>query len=239
MSRRLANLTLDTLADLLHPCRDCVFWELDQRSGPDACAPADPGLDKEAWISQALLEWGSCGMLAYVDDTPAGYVIYAPPGYLPRAASFPTAPASPDAALLTTIHIAAGYAGSGLGRALVQAAAQDLARRGIPAVEAFGDARGGTTSGPDTGGRPDTGGGCVTPAGFFVAVGFKTVRPHPRYPRLRLELPTAATWQAELEQALARLFETADQTTVDPSAASVARSARTSMEPVGTSDSTG
>src|SRR5699024_6528761 len=30
--------------------------------------------------------------------------------------------------------------------------------------------------------------GCVAPVDFFLSVGFKTVRPHPRYPRLRLEL---------------------------------------------------
>jgi len=29
MSRRLVNLTLDTLEDLPRPCRLCVYWELD------------------------------------------------------------------------------------------------------------------------------------------------------------------------------------------------------------------
>lgn len=221
MSPRVVNLTLDTLADLPLPCRACTFWELDPRPAPDLpTGTGDPALDKEAWISQVLLEWGSCGRLAYAGDTPAGYVIYAPPGHLPRAREFPTAPASPDAALLTTVHVVPGYAGSGLGRMLVQAAAQDLVRRGVVALEAFGDAR-----------AVPAAGRCVAPAGFFTAVGFKTVRPHPRYPRLRLELRTALAWQAEVESALAELFESIP--------ASAARSARTSIEPVGTSDSTG
>jgi hypothetical protein len=37
-------------------------------------------------------------------------------------------------------------------------------------------------------------------------VGFKTVRPHPRFPRLRLELKTAASWREDVEVALERLL---------------------------------
>jgi GNAT superfamily N-acetyltransferase len=222
---RLANLSLDTLEDLPHPCRDCAFWELDQRAGADAGAVVDPGLEKEAWISQTLLEWGSCGKLVYVDGIPAGYVIYAPPAYLPRAGAFPTGPASPDAALLTNAYVIPRFAGTGLGRLLVQGAAQDLGRRGLRALEAFGDARG-------------VAAGCVAPAGFYVAVGFKTVRPHPRYPRLRLELRGAQTGQAE-GYALARLLGTVRQAGAVRSPVRVARNSRTSIEPVGTSDSTG
>jgi hypothetical protein len=45
MSRRLVNLTLDTLEDLPLPCRGCVFWELDPFSAERACATGDPGLE--------------------------------------------------------------------------------------------------------------------------------------------------------------------------------------------------
>src|SRR5690606_23961183 len=180
MSRRLVNLTLDTLKDLPHPCRDCVFWELDPVSAQAACTSGDPGLEKEAWVSQTLLEWGSCGKVVYVDSAPAGYVTYAPPSHVPRASAFPTAPASPDAVLLTTAHVVAAYAGGGLGRILIQGAARDLVKRGFKAIEAFGDARYGE---PAEDGRHHRG-PCVAPADFFLAVGFKTARPHPRYPRL-------------------------------------------------------
>jgi GNAT superfamily N-acetyltransferase len=247
MSRRLVSLTLDTLAELPRPCRECVFWELEPAAARDACAGGDPALEKEAWVSQALLEWGSCGKLAYVDTEPAGYVIYAPPAYLPRGSLFPTAPVSPDAVLLTAAHVVPGYAGGGLGRALVQAAARDLGRRGVRAIEAFGDARHGR---PGTAGL--AGAGCVVPAGFFLAVGFKTVRPHPRYPRLRLDLRTALSWKSEVEYALERLLDTMTPEGILPPArpavplawgqvrgASRERSVDTSREPVGTSASTG
>src|SRR6266566_3627525 len=37
-------------------------------------------------------------------------------------------------------------------------------------------------------------------------VGFKTVRQHARYPRLRLELKTALSWREDVEVALERLL---------------------------------
>ena len=204
MSRRLVNLTLDTLEDLPRPCRLCVYWELDPVAAERACAAGDPGLEKEAWVSQTLLEWGSCGKLAYVDGMPAGYVMFAPPAYVPRSMAFPTSPVSADAALLMTAHVVPAFAGGGLGRMLVQGVARDLTKRGIKAIEAFGDAKFGEPSEVGPGGTG--GGGCLAPADFFLSVGFKTVRPHPRYPRLRLELRTALSWKSDVEYALEKLL---------------------------------
>jgi hypothetical protein len=199
MSRRLVSLTLDTLEDLPRPCRQCVYWELDPVSAERACATGDPGLEKEAWVSQTLLEWGSCGKLIYVDGMPAGFVMFAPPAYVPRSMAFPTSPVSADAALLMTAHVVAAFAGGGLGRMLVQGVARDLTKRGVKAIEAFGDAKFGD-------GVSDGEMGCVAPVDYFLSVGFKTVRPHPRYPRLRLELRTALSWKSDVEYALEKLL---------------------------------
>jgi hypothetical protein len=204
MSRRLVNLTLDTLEDLPRPCRQCVYWELDPVAADRACAAGDPGLEKEAWVSQTLLEWGSCGKLLYVDGMSAGFVMYAPPAYVPRSMAFPTSPVSADAVLLMTAHVVPSFAGGGLGRMLVQGVARDLTKRGIRAIEAFGDAKYGESS--PAGGPGATVDGCLAPADFFLSVGFKTVRPHPRFPRLRLELRTALSWKSDVEYALERLL---------------------------------
>jgi GNAT superfamily N-acetyltransferase len=193
MSRRLANLTLDNLDDLPRRCRRCVFWELDPAAEERAVQAGDPALEKEAWVSATLLEWGSCGKLVYVDRAPAGYVLYAPPAYVPRSVAFPTSPVSADAVLLLTAHVLPDFAGGGLGRMLVQGMAKDLTRRGVKAIEAFGDAKWE---------RP----ACVVPADYLLAVGFKTVRPHHRYPRLRLELKNALSWREDVEVALERLL---------------------------------
>jgi GNAT superfamily N-acetyltransferase len=193
MSRRLVNITLDNLDDLPRRCRRCVFWELDPVAGEHAAAAGDTDLEKEAWISSTLLEWGSCGKIVYVDTAPAGFVLYAPPAYVPRSVAFPTSPVSADAVLLMSAHVLPEFAGGGLGRMLVQGLAKDLTRRGVKAVEAFGDAR---WEGP----------ACVVPADYLLAVGFKTVRPHPRFPRLRLELKNVVSWREDVEVALERLL---------------------------------
>lgn len=193
MGRRLVPLTLDNLSDFPRRCRSCVFWELDPVSGQAAVKAGRPELEKESWISAVLLEWGSCGRVVYVDDAAVGFVLYAPPAYVPRATAFPTSPISPDAVQLMTALIVPGFQGQGLGRVMVQTVAKDLLRRGFKAIEAFGDARWKEPA-------------CVLPADHLLAVGFKTVRPHPAYPRLRLELRTALSWKEDVELALDRLL---------------------------------
>lgn len=198
VSRRVASLTLDNLDDLTPRCRRCVFWELDPVAGEVAAEAGDLGLEKEAWVSATLLDWGSCGKIAYVDAMPAGYLTYAPPAYVPRSMAFPTSPVSADAVLLMTAMILPDFGGGGLARMLVQTAAKDLIRRNVRAIEAFG------RTGPTPPGGPAP--TCVVPADFLLAVGFKTVRPHHRFPRLRLDLRTTVSWRADVEVALERLL---------------------------------
>jgi len=193
MSRRAVNITLDNLDDLPGRCRRCVFWELDPVALDRAEQAGDTAFEKESWVSATLLEWGSCGKIAYVDSVPAGFVMFAPPAYVPRSVAFPTSPVSADAVLLMTGHVLPEFAGSGLGRMLVQSVAKDLVGRGVRAVEAFGDLKWQAPA-------------CVLPAEHLLAVGFKTVRPHHRYPRLRLELKTAVSWREDVEVALERLL---------------------------------
>ena len=131
VSRRLASLTLDNLDDLPATCRRCVFWELDPVARQTAAEAGDPELEKEAWLSATLLDWGSCGKIVYVDSLPAGYVTYAPPAHVPRGMAFPTSPVSGDAVLLMTARVLPEFSEGGLARMLVQAAAKDLTRRGV------------------------------------------------------------------------------------------------------------
>lgn len=200
MSRRVVNLTLDNLSDLPRPCRGCVFWEMDP-VGTAAGEVGDSELEKEAWLSATLLDWGSCGKIVYVDSAPAGYLTYAPPAHVPRSMAFPTSPVSGDAVLLMTARILPEFTDGGLARMLVQTLAKDLTRRGVRAVEAFGRA-GGAPDGAEPARTPS----CLVPADFLLAVGFKTVRPHHRFPRLRLDLRAAVSWKADVEVALERLL---------------------------------
>ncbi|KRC53444.1 MULTISPECIES: GNAT family N-acetyltransferase [unclassified Nocardioides] len=194
MARTTVPLTLDLLDALDAPCRSCLFWEREPVRR-DGLSPAERAREKEAWVSEVLREWGSCGRVAVVDGEPVGYLTYAPAAFVPGAAAFPTAPVSADAVLLTTAWIRPGYAGGGLGRLLVQGMARDLTGRdGIRAVEAF--ARTGRAPAPP-GGTSE----CVVPAEFLARVGFKTHRPHPRTPRMRMEMRSLVTWRGEMEAA--------------------------------------
>jgi len=196
VGREVYSLTLDRFQDLPEPCVTCIFWELDPALAAGSMAGGESGLDKEAWVSSALLEWGSVGQIVYVDGIPAGYITYAPPYLVPRANAFPTAPVAADAVMLMTARVIPDFAGQGLGRVLVQGAAKDVMRRGVRAIEAFGYL-----------GDPDSArASCVIPARFLTAVGFKTVREHRVYPRLRLDLRTALTWREDMEAAVERLL---------------------------------
>ncbi|RHW26392.1 GNAT family N-acetyltransferase [Nocardioides immobilis] len=187
---------LDALDELGVPCRSCLFWELDPvRRGRLADAETRAGV-KESWMSEVLREWGSCGRVALVDGQAVGYLTYAPPSYVPGAAQFPTAPASPDSVLLITAHVSDGYDDGGIGRLLVQGMARDLVGRGgIKAVEAFAHRR--RRLSPES--------GCLLPAEFLARVGFKTHRQHPFTPRMRMELRSLVTWRDEVEAAFERL----------------------------------
>ncbi len=195
MSRRVVNITLDNLDDLPTRCRNCVFWELDPVGLDRAVEAGDTAFEKESWVSATLLDWGSCGKIVYVDSVPAGYVMYAPPMYVPRSVAFPTSPVSGDAVLLMSGRVLPDFAGGGLGRMLIQSVAKDLVGRGVKAIEAFGDLKH----------NPDAP-ACVLPADHLSAVGFKTVRPHHRFPRLRMELKSTVSWREDVEVALERLL---------------------------------
>ena len=112
----------------------------------------------------------------------------------PGAAAFPTAPVSPDAVLLTTVHVEPAYRGGGLARMLVQGMARDL-------VAARRDRRRSRRSAT----RPDAAVAACCPVEFLGSVGFKTHRPHPTAPRMRMDLRAAISWKDEVESALERL----------------------------------
>jgi GNAT superfamily N-acetyltransferase len=197
VSRKVTRLTLDRFEELRAPCRHCLFWELDPVRRAQVRVGEEAG-EKDAWLSRVLREWGSCGRMVMVDDQPVGYVIYAPAAFVPGADSFPTAPVSSDAVLLTTVWVDPAHRGGGLGRMLIQGMARDLIERGgIRAVEAFGD------RGPRSGVHGQR---CAAPEPFLARVGFKTYRPHPTAPRLRMDLKGALRWREEVEGALERLI---------------------------------
>lgn len=227
MSARITPLRLEGFEQLPKHARRCVFWEVDPATLGDQNYLADPEFEKEAWLSMVMLEWGSCGQIAtevvgehsHAEPPCVGYVLYAPPRAVPRAQRFPTAPVSADAVLLTSMGIEPGQPDD-LPHGLIARVIDELVRRGVRALEAFGrtpeavelqDPRA-----VDPGVRPvlESLGDCsvehcIIDAEFLKDMGFVVVAPHRYFPRLRLELDKDLGWKAEVEAALERLLASA------------------------------
>ncbi|WP_204801265.1 acetyltransferase [Mycobacterium riyadhense] len=232
MSARITALRLEAFEQLPKHARRCVFWEVDPATLGNDDHLADPEFEKEAWLSMVMLEWGSCGQVAWATSKAVpdergqteppclGYVLYAPPRAVPRAHRFPTAPVSADAVLLTSMGIERGQAADDLPHSLIARVIDELVRRGVRALEAFGRMPAATDlqdpAAVDADVRPvlEALGDCsvehcIIDADFLLDVGFVVVAPHPFFPRLRLELDKGLGWKAEVEAALERLLENA------------------------------
>jgi hypothetical protein len=227
VSARITSLRLEAFDQLPKHARRCVFWEVDPATLGDHDQLADPEFEKEAWLSMVMLEWGSCGQVAFASAESAegesaclGYALYAPPRTVPRARLFPTAPVSADAVLLTSMRVEPGPAADELPYSLVARVVDELVRRGVRALEAFGR----TEAVAELAGLPNadpellpvlevlgdcSAEHCVIEADFLRGAGFVVVAPHPYFPRLRLELDKGLGWKAEVEAALERLLESA------------------------------
>ncbi len=228
MSVRIRPLRLEGFEQLPKHARRCVFWEVDPQTLDGGDYLPDPEFEKEAWLSMVMLEWGSCGQVAIAstdspedsDEPCLGYVLYAPPRAVPRAQRFPTGPVSPDAVLLTSLGLEPGQP-EGLSTMLVGQVVSELIRRGVRALEAFGRTAEATelhagTGDPTLAPAIEAFGDCsfdlcMIDADFLVDVGFTVVAPHRYFPRLRLELDKGLGWKAEVEAALERLLESAQQ----------------------------
>ncbi|QRY47011.1 acetyltransferase [Mycolicibacterium boenickei] len=189
-------------------------------AGPDAGSDAEidlviPSDVAELAVPASEADWTAP---AVVDDPCLGFAFYAPPGAVPRARLFPTGPVSADAILLITIGVECAEDRDLLSQSLLAAVVNDLVRRGVRALEAFGYTSA-VAEMVDCGKLPDelspvvavlgdcSVDECMLASDFLEDVGFTVVAPHPYFPRLRLELDKGLGWKAEVEAALERLLE--------------------------------
>lgn len=223
MSTLVTGVTLDSFDRLPNHTRRCRFWVLDPATQKADGEALDLEFENEAWLSMIMLEWGSCGQLLQSRGDTIGCALYAPPGAVPRAATFPTSPVSADAVLLTTLRIESDVDREGHSASLIQAVVADLVNRGVRALEAFGIRRtadddiveaveGGPRATASLSCSDTT---CMIDADFLEKAGFEVVAPHHRYPRLRLELDRDHGWKEDVESALERLLIAASLTMVD------------------------
>ena len=201
MSRRVGDLTLDTLHDLPSRCRGCVFWELSPLERAIA-VEADPEFEKEVWTSSICLHHGSAGKVAFLDGRQVGYALAGPPEEFPRSESFP-ARVSKDAWFLATAYVIPEAVGRGVGKSLVQGVLRDAKERGKRALECFADRQ---WAGPD----------CVLPAEFCERVGFKVRRDHVRFPLMRIDVRSLAKLTESAAEAVEDLLRSVRVPTAAP-----------------------
>lgn len=190
MARRIRPLTAERVGDLPDPCSACALWEVSD-VGALACGPANDCAALRDWVTTVRSEWGECGLIVYEDGDPLGFVKYAPPRFLPRAAAMPTGPPDDDSVLIACLHVVPDVRDIGLGKVLLQAALRDLVSRKEKYVEAYADAEG-----TDRERTP------LMSLEFLLRQGFRVARPHPLYPLMRLELRSLAMWTESLEAVL-------------------------------------
>ena len=188
MTKRVDELTLETLRDIPLRCRACVFWELSPLERAMA-VEADPEFEKEVWTSSICLQQGTAGKVARVDGRIVGFALAGPPEEFPRSESFP-ARVSKDAWFLATVHVLPEAVHRGLGKAMVQAVLRDAKEHGRRALECFADR---AWAGPD----------CIVPAEFCERIGFKVRRDHARFPLMRIDVRSIA----KLTESAAEAFE--------------------------------
>lgn len=194
MGRRSVKISRRNLAEIPTPLRCCALWEPQPNKEP-------------AEALAAVTDAGGGGRIVYVDGEVAAFGIYVPTGRFdadgagdpghPDTPTHPGDPAEREAAVLMAARVLPAYAGGGIGKMLLQSICKDALRQRHETLEAVADAQG-------------TEGGCVLPAATLAAAGFRTVEPHPRYPKLRLDLGGVLTWREDLEDTVERWLRALD-----------------------------
>jgi len=175
-------------------CSGCAFWESAGERPRKCGAVCDADL-QHAWYRRVSDEWGECGRVAYEDNEILGFVKYAPSGYFPQAATFPSAPEDQSVPLIACLHISPDARHHGLGSVMLRAALKDLVARGERKVEAFAAAHKPTVLDDSP----------FLSMQFLLRNGFTISRPDPQHPLLKLDLRSLAMWSENLEAALESL----------------------------------
>lgn len=144
MEVHIKAITPQCSEDLEPSAAASTFWALPPGYEKQNSSSKDPVFDKQVWLQNVFLEWGICGYTAFVGTgdagtrpVPAATVFFAPARYMQGIANLPTAPISPDAILLSTVHVAVPYMGLYLEHQLIDTVLTEAHRRGVKAVEAF------------------------------------------------------------------------------------------------------
>ncbi len=220
---RFRPLTPAVLAGIEDPCRHCGYpTRTANRNGqalPGMAHTGNGGAPVQPDWSQEVTDlWGLCGVSAHLNGDVAGYLTFAPAELVPSvplpgiggnsADAF-----SPNAAVVMAIEICQQHRRHGLGRNLVRSAVAQLAKRQIGQVEAIGTFVRPGVPYADGNAHPSM---ILLPVGFWQAVGFRIIRPHPSTPTLRLEVSSTVRWLPDFAAAWRRFADLLSEPPAQP-----------------------
>lgn len=151
----IKDIAEGNLKETPEPCRSCIYWE-----NPDVIEQnnqkllkrerARRAVEKAAWFSKTLEEFGCCGKIVYVDNKAVGYAQYCPSHRLPNTKEYRAerlGTAEEKTVFISCPYICdESFRGKGLGKKLLDEVIADLKKRGFKSVETF--ARKGSANNP-------------------------------------------------------------------------------------------
>ncbi|MBO0812213.1 MAG: hypothetical protein J2P23_09235 [Microlunatus sp.] len=196
---RLRPLSRTAMASIEDPCGHCGF--------------GTAGFEPPAWVDEVADLWGICGVSAHVNGDTVGYLTFAPAELvpfvpLPGPGGSSADAFSADAAVFMALAVCREYRGRGLAKNLVRSGAAQLAKRQIGAIEVIGTfARPGV---PHADGSRNSS-MVLLPVSFWLAQGFRVVRPHPVTPTMRLDIEGTVRWRPDFAAAWQRFADLVSQ----------------------------
>ncbi len=168
-----------------------VFWEVDPLGASFFDTVSE--IDKSVWLATRAREQPTVGVsIAEAGSEHGAFatVLFCPASEAPGAVRMPTAPASRDAWLVTSLHIYSAARGLGWESVLLDSVIMAATDAGAPALEVFGVRTGGEAPTGLTAElrrhAPRIG---LVDVPLLESAGFRVCADHPVIPRLRLSLP--------------------------------------------------
>lgn len=167
-------MTSNNFNDIPNPCRYCLYWQTKGAYGEEQLKP-EMAQKKREWFDKVSSEFGNCIKIAYLADTPIGFMQYAQAKFFPRTKEYASQPLGEDAVFLACLYITSKEArGKGLGTIMLRNLLAQLKAGGFEAVETFA--------------RKDSSENPSGPLALYLKHNFKTKNEKDGFPLMRLEL---------------------------------------------------
>lgn len=133
----IKSINAENFSDVPKPCRYCLYWKATAPFEEKSLTP-EMEVQKREWFKKVSEEFGPCGLIAYFNHVPLGFVHYGPSEFFPRVKEYASGPPSENSVFLACLYIAdKEMRGRGLGTALLENLIDELRGRGFRAIETF------------------------------------------------------------------------------------------------------